>query len=164
MHDTKTAPRTNAMSPKSRQEWLDRGFDPNREITEYFGCFTLEEAQRSLFESTRSLPIPVYLTDDRDGEVRIPVVIDTARCNYPEPAEREEYPDWYFEGWQVPSGYSTTGTVEIRRIRIYVLTLTREFTDNDMFEWQYVKPPLASEGGYYSQPQGWRDPDATYPS
>jgi len=123
-----------------------RGFDSSRPTTEFFDCFSKAEAENSLFNSTRSNPIPVFLTDDRDGEVKIPVVISLARPIY-EPRSigpHEEYPDWYFEGWIMPSGF--VPGIAIQRIRIVVVTMGAEFDKGDMFHWQYILDHEPSRG------------------
>ena len=122
-----------------------RGFDPELPIHEFFGCFTVKQAKKSLFASTRSAPIPVYLTDDQDESARIPVVLDMARPLYhPLLKGDEEWPDWYFEGW-VPPGYVFTPV--LRRIRIAVSTLDGpEFVDDDMFHWQEITQIERSSG------------------
>lgn len=126
-----------------------KGFDPSRPATEFFGCFTKQAAMESLFGSTRSTPIPVFLTDDEAG-VRIPVVIDLARPLY-DPrliGYDQEHPDWYFEGWVVPSGFVPGATIQ--RIRIMVSTLEDEFNEGDFFQWQYILDNEPSQDGTLS--------------
>lgn len=125
---------------RSRRSWELRGFVPDAPRHEFFGCFTFEEAQHSLFQSTRTNPVPVYLTDDRDEDIRIPVVLDLARPLYSSELipRDDEAPDWYFEGWEVPSGWQD---VSIRRIRIHVAAMKpHEFDSNDIFTWQEIIP------------------------
>ena len=119
----------------------NKGFEPGEPVHEYSSCFTAEQAQASLFASTYSTPIPVFLTGEDDG-VRRPVVLDHARPVYaPYGSEAGttspgcfEAPDWMFTGWIMPSGYSST--TAIIRVRIWV--------DSDfdaMFLWQVISTP-----------------------
>lgn len=124
---------------KSREVQIARGFNPDVESFTYYGCFTFDEAKRSLFESTRSAPIPVIVRTDREGHVRIPVVIDLMQASYISTGE-EDYPDWIFEGWVIPNFYLPLP--KIRRVRIHVATLGQnEFSDDDFFTWQWVPDP-----------------------
>ncbi len=122
-----------------RRRWINRGFDPDVTIHEFFGCFSLDDAKASLFGSTYSRPIPVYLTNE-DENTRIPLVITKAEAHYvttPCGVGREEHPDWYFEGWVPPSGFDPAP--QLTWVRIFVCTRGNGiFEDDDMFEWQHI--------------------------
>lgn len=135
--DTPSAQDLTTTEEHRRRRWLARGFNPDEPMNEFFGCFTKAEAMASLSESTRFWPKAVFLTDDRDGEVNIPVVIDLARPLYiPGDIGDGEQPDWYFEGWILDPRH-----VGIRRVRIHVSTTDgdAEFADDDFFSWQWIK-------------------------
>lgn len=121
-----------------REQTQLRGFDPDVEEFEIFEFFTLEEAKNSLFSSTTWNPIPVYVKYESDSNDRIAVVIDTARSVYG--ADPMEYPDWYFEGWVLPSGF--VPGMRFKRVRMFVFTLgENEFVDGDYLHWQWIKEP-----------------------
>lgn len=121
-----------------------RGFDPDVVESETFDFFTLAEARHSLFYSTRSNPIPVFLNRGSEYDEKIAVVIDMIRSNYePDLIGHEDYPDWYFEGWVPPSGFAPSTTC--RRIRMSVSTLgEREFVDGDYLHWQWIEEPVTA--------------------
>lgn len=122
--------------PKSLPDAKDiaKGFDPHEEIHDFYGCFTLKQAQRSLFKSTRFKHKVVHLTDDDEG-VRLPVVIDLAQARFHDGIHDVEMPDWYFEGWILDPG-----NPGIQRVRIYVSTMdySKELSDDDTFRWQMI--------------------------
>lgn len=120
-----------------------RGFDPNVEEFETFNFFTLEEAKNSVFGSTRSNPVPVAIGPGSDGGSKIIVVIDTIKPNYNPDliGPSEDYPDWYFEGWVMPSGF--TPNTKFKRIRMWVSTLgEHEFVEGDFLHWQWIEEPI----------------------
>ena len=116
------------------EQMIARGFDPNLETRESFGCFSLKEAKRSLFGSTRYEHFPVYLTSEGD-QVRLPVIIDLARPVFIDSIEDGEMPDWYFEGWILEPGKPG-----VERVRIYVSTMNydKKISDDDIFLWQII--------------------------
>jgi hypothetical protein len=141
--DDRPTPSREELDARSRQRWIERGFNPDLPIHEFFGCFSLKDAQRSLFDTTYSNPVAVTLTDDREGAVQISVVIYLATPSYAPNDETgigyEDHPDWYFEGWVMNAGIQPEPVQ--RRVRILVCTMgTGEFTSDDMFEWQEISP------------------------
>lgn len=118
------------MDTKLDALWKRRGFDPRTPREEYYNCFTLLEAQTSLFGSTRFEPKAVYLSD-RDSSVRMPIVIDLARPLFiDEDIGAGDKPDWYFEARVLESE-----RCQARRIRIHV----SKFGDDVVFVWQWIK-------------------------
>lgn len=123
--DTPSAPATESQGDPYQQSLRDRGFEPGEPVHEYERCFTREEAAQSLFASTYSAPVPVFLSAD-DAATRIPVILTRAEPRYcpyrvvpgSTPAGCYEQPDWYFEGWVLKSGFDPSNT--ITRVRIYV--------------------------------------------
>jgi len=122
-----------------------RGFDPNVEEFEAFNFFTLEEAKSSVFGSTRSNPVPVTIGPGSDGGGKIAVVIDMVKPSYNPDliGPSEDYPDWYFEGWVMPSGF--TPNTKFKRIRMWVSTLgENEFIEGDFLHWQWIEETAAA--------------------
>lgn len=123
---------------------VEEGFDPDEPINEYWECFTLEEAQRSLFESTYAEPIPVHLTNEGHG-VRLPVVISRAEPRYPRAdtasgdVGSELLPDWYFEGWIPPSGFDEHPKVVRVRILARTSTVWQSRALDFTFSWQVIR-------------------------
>lgn len=113
---------------------ITRGFDPKLETRVFFGCFSLKEAKRSLFNSTRYEHVTVYLTSEED-QVRLPVVIDLAQPRFIDSVDDGEMPDWYFEGWILEPGKPG-----VERVRIYVCTTNydKKISDDDIFLWQMI--------------------------
>lgn len=149
-----TAP-DDARDARWRQGWIDKGFDPDLPIHEYFGCFSIEAARESLFSTTYSKPKPVYLTNE-DVSVNLPLVIYLATPMYV-PSESgisyDDHPDWYFEAWVMNPGIAPEPAHTQRRIRICVFTLGNgEFSEDDMFEWQEI--PLGDPGA--RRVKNWR--------
>lgn len=129
-----------------QQSLRNRGFEPGEPVHEFEACFTVEEAQASLFASTYSSPMPVFLTGE-DGTVRVPVVLDQAHPRYAPfrrgegatPVGCYELPDWIFEGWIVPSGYDAT--TSFVRVRLWVAS---DF--DSQYLWQVMSESGRSDG------------------
>jgi len=125
---------------RHRESWIKKGFDPDQPTQEFYGCFTKAEAQASLFQSNRFNHVTVRLTDKDDG-IDLPIVIDLARPLYitDDIGPTGSEPNWYFEGWVFEPGQ-----VEVRRVRVHVATMDydSEFSDDDIFSWQWITPPV----------------------
>ncbi len=126
-----------ARAARTSERLRGQGFEAGQPVNEFYDCFTLADAQRSLFESTYDTPIPVYLADERDM-VRLPVVITKAERRH-SPSDTGagcfKYPDWLFEGWIIPSGYDPVPSIQ--RVRIFVGQLHKDELSQE-FLWQRI--------------------------
>ena len=112
-------------------------FDPDEPEIESFGCFTLAEARKSIFGSTRYHPVPVHVSNYHNApDTMIPVALDLARPIFAhDQIGDSDHPDWYFEGVVL-----TYGREAPWRVRIYVMTRdTPEFDMDDIFTWQKIR-------------------------
>ncbi|WP_416442583.1 hypothetical protein AB3K78_09165 [Leucobacter sp. HNU] len=122
-------------------EMREMGFEPGEPVrSEWYGL-TKEQVMESLFSSSYSNPVPVFI-ECSVTEARRSIVITSAKAfydNYDKPNQMGatppgcwEEPHWYLEGWLPASGYDPEGQT-IRRVRIHTKGL-----DFDDFYWQLI--------------------------